>query len=59
MTTVALVDDHKIFSDSPAGLINDFESFTVCWTAKDGVQAIEQIKQSRLPDFKLEVLVFY
>ncbi|MEO6719013.1 MAG: hypothetical protein ABIN67_01565, partial [Ferruginibacter sp.] len=45
MTAVALVDDHKIFSDSLAGLINDFEGFTVCWTAQDGIQAIEQLKE--------------
>jgi len=54
MTTVALVDDHKIFSDSLAGLINDFEGFTVCWTAQDGVQAIEQMKGvGPLPDILL------
>ena len=54
MTTVALVDDHKIFSDSLAGLINDFEGFTVCWTAQDGVQAIERMKGSGpLPDILL------
>jgi len=54
MTTVALVDDHKIFSDSLAGLINDFEGFTVCWTAQDGVQAIERMKGAGpLPDIIL------
>jgi DNA-binding NarL/FixJ family response regulator len=54
MTTVALVDDHKIFSDSLAGLINDFEGFTVCWTEQDGMRAIEQMKQdAALPDIVL------
>ena len=54
MTTVALVDDHKIFSDSLAGLINDFEGFTVCWTAQEGVQAIERMKGvGPLPDILL------
>jgi DNA-binding NarL/FixJ family response regulator len=54
MTTVALVDDHKIFSDSLAGLINDFEGFSVCWTAQDGVHAIECLEQrGALPDIIL------
>ena len=54
MTTIALVDDHKIFSDSLAGLINDFEGFTVCWTAQDGVHAIERLQQrGALPDIML------
>ena len=54
MTTVALVDDHKIFSDSLAGLINDFEGFTICWTAQDGVHAIERMKETGpLPDILL------
>jgi len=29
MTTIALIDDHKIFCDSLASLINDFEGFSV------------------------------
>ncbi|MEO6722092.1 MAG: response regulator transcription factor, partial [Ferruginibacter sp.] len=46
--------DHKIFSDSLAGLINDFEGFTVCWTAQDGIQAIEQLKEDgAMPDIVL------
>jgi len=54
MTYVALVDDHKIFSDSLAGLINDFEGFSVCWTAQDGVQAIEQMQRDgAVPDIVL------
>lgn len=46
MTTIALVDDHKIFSDSLASLINDFEGFTVCWSAQDGVKAIQLLQQN-------------
>jgi DNA-binding NarL/FixJ family response regulator len=54
MTTVALVDDHKIFSDSLAGLIDDFEGFTVCWTAQDGMHAIEQLQHpGPMPDIIL------
>ncbi len=54
MTTVALVDDHKIFSDSLAGLINDFEGFEVIWTALDGKEAIQYITQKgNRPDILL------
>ena len=54
MATVALIDDHTIFSDSLAGLINDFEGFTVCWTAQDGKKAIDLLQQTgSLPDIIL------
>lgn len=54
MTTIALVDDHKIFSDSLASLINDFEGFSVCWAAQDGAKAIQLIQQNdQLPDIVL------
>ena len=54
MTTVALVDDHKIFSDSLAGLINDFEGLSVCWSVQEGSKAIELMKQKEnLPDIVL------
>ena len=54
MTTIALIDDHAIFCDSLASLINDFDGFTVCWVAKDGVKAINLLKQnSALPDIIL------
>ena len=54
MTTVALVDDHKIFSDSLTGLINDFEGFRVCWTVQDGRDAIERLQQGdAVPDMML------
>jgi two-component system invasion response regulator UvrY len=54
MTTVALIDDHKKFSDSLAGLINDFEGFTVCFTAQDGMHAIQQLEQrTTMPDIVL------
>ncbi|MEO6232679.1 MAG: response regulator transcription factor [Ferruginibacter sp.] len=54
MATVALVDDHKIFSDSLAGLINDFGGFEVVWTALDGKEAIQQIERMpNLPDILL------
>lgn len=54
MTTIALVDDHKIFSDSLSSLINDFEGFSVCWSAQDGVKAIQLMQQKdKLPDIVL------
>jgi len=43
MTKIALIDDHKIFCDSLAGLINDFEGFNVSWCAQDGKQAIRML----------------
>lgn len=54
MTKVALADDHKIFCDSLESLINDFEGFTVTWTALDGVEAIEKLQdEASLPDILL------
>ncbi len=54
MTTVALIDDHKIFSDSLSSLINDFEGFSVCWTAQDGMKAIQLLEQKEnVPDIIL------
>ncbi len=54
MTQIALIDDHKIFCDSLASLINDFDGFTVSWTAQDGSKAIEMLKQDQnVPDIIL------
>ncbi|HWK03658.1 MAG TPA: response regulator transcription factor [Puia sp.] len=54
MTKVALIDDHKIFCDSLASLINGFEGFAICWTAQSGKAAIHQLGQkSDLPDIVL------
>jgi DNA-binding NarL/FixJ family response regulator len=54
MTNVALIDDHEIFCDSLANLINDFDGFSVCWTSKDGKKAIDLLQQSQpLPDIIL------
>ncbi len=54
MTTIALIDDHKIFCDSLAGLINDFEGFHVQWSAQDGRKAIGLLKEEKnLPDIIL------
>ena len=54
MTTIALIDDHKIFCDSLAGLINDFDGFKAIWCAQDGRKAIELLKDdNNLPDIIL------
>lgn len=54
MTTIALIDDHKIFCDSLAGLINDFEEFIVIWATHDGNQAIQLLgNPSQVPDIVL------
>ncbi|MEO8962392.1 MAG: response regulator transcription factor [Ginsengibacter sp.] len=54
MTTIALIDDHKIFCDSLAGLINDFEGFKVLWCIQDGNKAIQLLQDdNNLPDIIL------
>lgn len=54
MTKVALVDDHRIFCDSLAYLINGFQGFTVCWTEQDGKAAIRRLgEKHELPDILL------
>ncbi len=54
MTSVALIDDHRIFCESLASLINDFDGFTVRWTEQDGRKAIERLKQDKeVPDILL------
>jgi DNA-binding NarL/FixJ family response regulator len=54
MTTIALIDDHKIFCDSLAGLINDFEGFKAIWCVQDGTKAIQLLQDdSNLPDIIL------
>jgi len=54
MTTVALIDDYKIFCDSLAGLINDFDGFKAIWRAQDGRKAIELFKDdNNVPDIIL------
>lgn len=54
MTTVALADDHKIFCDSLASLINDLEDFKVIWTVHDGEATIEKLSDNEcLPDILL------
>ncbi len=54
MTQIALIDDHKIFCDSLASLINDFDGFTVSWTAQNGGKAIQLLEHSQeCPDIIL------
>ncbi|MEO9144166.1 MAG: response regulator transcription factor [Ginsengibacter sp.] len=54
MTTIALIDDHKIFCDSLAGLIDDFDGFKVSWCAQDGRKAIELLEDvNNLPNIIL------
>lgn len=54
MTTVALIDDHAIFCDSLASLINDFDGFSVCWCANSGTKAISLLQQTgKQPDIIL------
>ena len=54
MTTIALIDDHKIFCDSLTGLINDFDGFRAIWCVQDGRKAIELLQDDKnVPDIIL------
>jgi two-component system, NarL family, invasion response regulator UvrY len=53
MTKVAIADDHTIFCDSLASLINDLEGFTVIWTAADGDKTIKKLQGGNVPDILL------
>jgi CheY-like chemotaxis protein len=54
MTKIALIDDHTIFCDSLSSLVNEFEGFSVCWTAHDGAGAIRLLEQNEnVPDIVL------
>ncbi len=46
MTAIAIIDDHAIFCDALANLVNDFEGFRVCWTANDGLKSIQLLEQN-------------
>ena len=62
MTTIALIDDHKIFCDSLGSLINDFEGYSISWCAHDGAKAIQLLENEQqtpdiiLLDIKLPVM---
>jgi len=47
MTTIALIDDHKIFCDSLMGLINDFDGFKAIWGLQDGRKAIQLLEDEK------------
>lgn len=53
ITTVAIADDHIIFTDSLASLINDLEGFKILWTAGDGEKTIKKLQDDDLPDILL------
>lgn len=51
---IALVDDHRLFTESLAGLINSLEGYRVVLIAENGLKLQEQLKQaSELPDIVL------
>jgi len=54
MTTIALIGDHKIFSDFLSGLMNDFEGFRIAWCTQDGKNATRHLQQDEtMPDIVL------
>lgn len=51
---IALVDDHRLFTESLAGLINSLEGYSVVLIAENGLRLQEQLKQAtELPDIVL------
>lgn len=54
MTTVAIVDDHRIFCDSLAALVSDMDGFSIIWTAQSGSEAIKKLAEKlQVPDILL------
>jgi len=54
MTKVAIIDDHQIFCDSLASLINGFQDFSAVWTEQVGKKALAHFeKEGELPDILL------
>lgn len=51
--TLAIVDDHKLFRDGLAELINGFSEYTVIIEADNGVDFIEQLGTKAVPDIVL------
>jgi DNA-binding NarL/FixJ family response regulator len=47
---VALADDHILLRDALASLINTFENCRVIFTASNGKEAVEKIKNNEIPD---------
>ena len=52
-TKIALVDDHKLFREGLAELINGFSNYTVLLEADNGKQFIEKLNKKDLPDIVL------
>jgi DNA-binding NarL/FixJ family response regulator len=46
---VALADDHILLRDALASLINTFENCRVIFTASNGMEAVEKIKNNQIP----------
>ncbi len=51
--TLAIVDDHKLFRDGLAELINGFSEYTVIIEADNGVDFIRQVDPENVPDIVL------
>ena len=52
--TIALVDDHRLFTESLAGLINSLEDYKVILTAENGIDLQNQLaKAAELPEVVL------
>lgn len=51
--SLAIVDDHKLFRDGLAELINGFSNYQVIIEADNGQHFIDQLKPDRLPEIVL------
>ena len=52
-TNVALVDDHALLRNGLTGLIRSFDDYNVLFEAGNGVEFLEKLKISPLPDIVL------
>ncbi len=52
MIKVAIIDDHKMFRDSIAHILNSTEGYQVIWTASTKDESVEKLK-SKQPDVLL------
>ena len=53
-TTIAIVDDHRLFLEALVDLVRKFDGYEVLYVAKNGRDLLEQIHQSyQVPDLAL------
>ncbi len=53
MKKIVLIDDHVLLRNGLAGIIGDFDNFTVLFEASNGREFIEKLDPNNLPDIVL------